>query len=136
LKYTNLRKVITNLDKNLSASGIMILELPNIYNPFYLTSRFLSPILSHVFKRNLIMEYLNATSYYTERGAREIFSNLGYEVVGVMKLFFFPDFFYSRINNVRILNVMTAIDNIFYRFFPTRFIFIIKRINRQPKADY
>jgi SAM-dependent methyltransferase len=134
LKYTDLRKVITNLDKNLGASGIMILELPNTYNPFYRASRFLSPILAHAIKGNSILEYLNAINYYSERGAREIFSNLGYEVVGVKKLFFFPDLFYSKTNNVQVLNIMRAIDSIFYRFFPTRFIFVIKRIKFQDKS--
>ena len=134
LKYADLRKVITNLGKNLGASGIMILELPHTYNPFYLASRFLSPILSHVIKGNSILEYLKATNYYSERGAREIFSNFGYKVIGVKKLFFFPDLFYSKTNNVHILNIMRAIDSISYRFFPTRFIFIIKRINCQHKS--
>jgi SAM-dependent methyltransferase len=127
LKYTDLRKVLTNLNKNLSASGVMILELPNVYNPFYLLSRFLSPILDHVIKGNSILEYLNATNYYSERGAREIFSSFGYEVVGVKKLFFFPQFFYSKTNNVNVLNIMRRIDNLFYRFFPTQFIFVLKR---------
>jgi SAM-dependent methyltransferase len=127
LKYTDLRKVMTNLDKNLSASGAMILELPNTYNPFYLLSRFLSPILSHVIKRKSIGEYLHAINFYTERRAREIFSEFGYEVIGVKKLFFFPDFFYLKANNVHVLSIMRGIDSIFYRFFPTRFIFIIKK---------
>jgi SAM-dependent methyltransferase len=134
LKYTDLRKVIANLDKNLSASGVMILELPNADNPFYLPSRFLSPILAHVIKGNSILEYLNAINFYTERGAREIFSNLGYEVVGVKKLFFFPELFYSRTNNVHVLNIIRAIDSIFYRFFPTEFIFVIKRIHSQHES--
>jgi 2-polyprenyl-3-methyl-5-hydroxy-6-metoxy-1,4-benzoquinol methylase len=134
LKYTDLRKVIANLDKNLSASGVMILELPNADNPFYLSSRFLSPILAHVIKGNIILEYLNAINFYTERRAREIFSNLGYEVVGVKKLFFFPQLFYLRTNNVHVLNIMRAIDSIFYRFFPTELIFVIKRIQSQHKS--
>jgi SAM-dependent methyltransferase len=134
LKYTDLRKVIANLDKNLSASGVMILELPNADNPFYLPSRFLSPILAHLVKGNSILEYLNAINFYTERGAREIFSNLGYEVVGVKKLFFFPQLFYLRTNNVHVLNIMRAIDSIFYRFFPTELIFVIKRIHSQHKS--
>lgn len=134
LKYTDLTKVIANLDKNVSASGVMILELPNADNPFYLSSRFLSPMLAHVIKENSILEYLNATNYYTERGAREIFSNFGYEVVGVKKLFFFPQLFYSKTNNVHVLNIMRAIDSIFYRFFPTQFIFVIRRINYQHKS--
>jgi 2-polyprenyl-3-methyl-5-hydroxy-6-metoxy-1,4-benzoquinol methylase len=70
LKYTDLTKVMANLDKNVSTSGVMILELPNADNPFYLSSRFLSPMLAHVIKENSILEYLNATNYYTERGAR------------------------------------------------------------------
>jgi 2-polyprenyl-3-methyl-5-hydroxy-6-metoxy-1,4-benzoquinol methylase len=134
LKYTDLTKVIANLDKNVSTSGVMILELPNADNPFYLSSRFLSPMLAHVIKENSILEYLNATNYYTERGAREIFSNFGYEVVGVKKLFFFPQLFYSKTNNVHVLNIMRAIDSIFYRFFPTQFIFVIRRINYQHKS--
>jgi 2-polyprenyl-3-methyl-5-hydroxy-6-metoxy-1,4-benzoquinol methylase len=134
LKYTDLTKVMANLDKNVSTSGVMILELPNADNPFYLSSRFLSPMLAHVIKENSILEYLNATNYYTERGAREIFSNFGYEVVGVKKLFFFPQLFYSKTNNVHVLNIMRAIDSIFYRFFPTQFIFVIRRINYQHKS--
>jgi 2-polyprenyl-3-methyl-5-hydroxy-6-metoxy-1,4-benzoquinol methylase len=134
LKYTDLRKVMANLDKNLSTSGVMILNLPNSYNLFYLAGRFLSPILAHVSKENSILEYLNATNYYTGRGAREIFSKFGYEVIGVKKLFFFPQLFYSKTNNVHLLNVMKAIDRIFYRFFPTQFIFVIKRINHQDKS--
>jgi 2-polyprenyl-3-methyl-5-hydroxy-6-metoxy-1,4-benzoquinol methylase len=134
LKYTDLTKVIANLDKNVSTSGVMILELPNADNPFYLSSRFLSPMLAHVINENSILEYLNATNYYTERGAREIFSNFGYEVVGVKKLFFFPQLFYSKTNNVHVLNIMRAIDSIFYRFFPTRLIFIIKRTDCQRKC--
>jgi 2-polyprenyl-3-methyl-5-hydroxy-6-metoxy-1,4-benzoquinol methylase len=134
LKYTDLSKVMANLDKNVSTSGVMILELPNADNPFYLSSRFLSPMLAHVIKENSILEYLNATNYYTERGAREIFSNFGYEVVGVKKLFFFPQLFYSKTNNVHVLNIMRAIDSIFYRFFPTQFIFVIRRINYQHKS--
>ena len=134
LKYADLSKVIANLDRNLSASGVMILDLPNAYNPFYLLSRFLSPILAHVIKENSILEYLNATNYYTERGAREIFSNFGYEVIGVKKLFFFPQFFYSKTNNVPVLNIMRAIDSIFYGFFPTQLIFLIKRKNSQHKG--
>jgi 2-polyprenyl-3-methyl-5-hydroxy-6-metoxy-1,4-benzoquinol methylase len=134
LKYTDLTKVIANLDKNVSTSGVMILELPNADNPFYLSSRFLSPMLAHVIKENSILEYLNATNYYTERGAREIFSNFGYEVVGVKKLFFFPQLFYSKTNNVHVLNIMRAIDSVFYRFFPTQFIFVIRRINYQHKS--
>jgi 2-polyprenyl-3-methyl-5-hydroxy-6-metoxy-1,4-benzoquinol methylase len=134
LKYTDLRKVIANLDKNLSASGVMILELPNADNPFYLPSRLLSPILAHVIKGNSILEYLNAINFYTEKGAREIFSNLGYEVVGVKKLFFFPQLFYLKSNNVHVLNIMRAIDSIFYRFLPTEFIFVIKRIHSQHKS--
>jgi 2-polyprenyl-3-methyl-5-hydroxy-6-metoxy-1,4-benzoquinol methylase len=134
LKYTDLTKVIANLDKNVSTSGVMILELPNADNPFYLSSRFLSPMLAHVIKENSILEYLNATNYYTERGAREIFSNFGYEVIGVKKLFFFPQLFYSKTNNVHVLNIMRAIDSIFYRFFPTQFIFVIRRINYQHKS--
>src|SRR5215216_3869948 len=59
LKYTDLTKVIANLDKNVSTSGVMILELPNADNPFYLSSRFLSPMLAHVIKENSILEYLN-----------------------------------------------------------------------------
>ena len=129
LKYTDLGKVLTNLDKNLSASGVMILELPNVYNPFYLLSRFLSPILDHIIKGNSILEYLNATNYYSERSARETFSNFGYEVLGVKKLFFFPQFFYSKTNNVNVLNIMRTIDKTFYRFFPTQFIFVLKRKN-------
>ncbi len=134
LKYTDLRKVIANLDKNLSASGVMILELPNTYNPFYLLSRILSPILPHITKRKTIRDYLHATNYYTERRAREIFSNFGYEIVGVKKLFFFPDYFYSKTDNIHVLGIMKAIDSIFYRFFPTRFIFVIKRKNCQHKS--
>jgi 2-polyprenyl-3-methyl-5-hydroxy-6-metoxy-1,4-benzoquinol methylase len=134
LKYTDLSKVIANLDKNVSTSGVMILELPNADNPFYLSSRFLSPLLAHVIKENSILEYLNATNYYTKRGAREIFSNFGYEVVGVKKLFFFPQLFYSKTNNVHVLNIMKTIDSIFFRFFPTQFIFVIKRINCQQKS--
>jgi SAM-dependent methyltransferase len=134
LKYTDLRKVIANLDKNLSMSGVMILELPNAYNPFYLLSRVLSPILAYAVKGNSILEYLNATNYYTKKGAREIFSNFGYEVVGVKKLFFFPQLFYSKTNNVHVLNIMRAVDSIFYRLFPTQFMFIIKRINSQHKG--
>jgi 2-polyprenyl-3-methyl-5-hydroxy-6-metoxy-1,4-benzoquinol methylase len=134
LKYTDLSKVIANLDKNVSTSGVMILELPNADNPFYLSSRFLSPLLAHVIKENSILEYLNATNYYTKRGAREIFSNFGYEVVGVKKLFFFPQLFYSKTNNLHVLNIMKAIDSIFYRFFPTQFIFVIKRKNCQQKS--
>jgi 2-polyprenyl-3-methyl-5-hydroxy-6-metoxy-1,4-benzoquinol methylase len=134
LKYTDLRKVMTNLDKNLSTSGAMILELPNTYNPLYLLSRFLSPILPHVIKRKSIGEYLHAINYYTERRAREIFSDFGYEVIGVKKLFFFPDFFYSKADNVHVLSIMRRIDSIFYRFFPTRFIFIIKRADCQRKC--
>jgi 2-polyprenyl-3-methyl-5-hydroxy-6-metoxy-1,4-benzoquinol methylase len=134
LKYTDLTKVMANLDKNVSTSGVMILELPNADNPFYLSSRFLSPMLAHVIKENSILEYLNATNYYTERGAREIFSNFGYEVVGVKKLFFFPQLFYSKTNNVHVLNIMRAIDSVFYRFFPTQFIFVIRRINYQHKS--
>jgi hypothetical protein len=90
--------------------------------------------LAHVIKENSILEYLNATNYYTERGAREIFSNFGYEVVGVKKLFFFPQLFYSKTNNVHVLNIMRAIDSVFYRFFPTQFIFVIRRINYQHKS--
>jgi SAM-dependent methyltransferase len=134
LKYTDLRKVMTNLDKNLSASGVMILELPNAYNPFYLLSRFLSPILPHIAKEKSIREYLEAINYYTERRAREIFSNFGYEVIGVKKLFFFPDFFYSKADNVHVLSIMRGIDSIFYRFFPGHFIFIIKRTDCQRKC--
>jgi 2-polyprenyl-3-methyl-5-hydroxy-6-metoxy-1,4-benzoquinol methylase len=134
LKYTDLGKVIANLDKNLSASGVMILELPNADNPFYLSSRFLSPVLAHIIEGNSILEYLNATNYYTERGAREIFSKFGYEVVAVKKLFFFPQLFYSKTNNVHVLNIMRALDSIFYRFFPTQFIFVVKRINSQPNS--
>jgi SAM-dependent methyltransferase len=134
LKYTDLRKVIANLDKNLNTSGVMILELPNANNPFYLSGRFLSPILGHVIEGNSILEYLNATNYYTQKGARKIFSNFGYEVVEVKKLFFFPQFFYSKTNNVHVLNIMRALDSIFYRVFPTQFIFIIKRINSQPNS--
>jgi|SRR5215216_621528 len=134
LKYTDLSKVMANLDKNLSTSGVMILELPNTYNPFYLLSRFLSPILPHVIKRKSIGEYLHAINYYTERMAREIFSNFGYEVVGVKKLFFFPDFFYSKADNAHVLSIMRGIDSIFYRSFPTRFIFIIKRTDCQLKS--
>jgi 2-polyprenyl-3-methyl-5-hydroxy-6-metoxy-1,4-benzoquinol methylase len=111
LKYTDLTKVIANLDKNVSTSGVMILELPNADNPFYLSSRFLSPMLAHVIKENSILE-----------------------VVGVKKLFFFPQLFYSKTNNVHVLNIMRAIDSIFYRFFPTQFIFVIRRINYQHKS--
>jgi SAM-dependent methyltransferase len=127
LKYTDLTKVIANLDKNLSTSGVMILELPNSNNPFYMLSRFLSPMLPHITKRKTIGEYLHAINYYTNRCARKIFSNFDYEVVGVKKLFFFPDFFYSKADNVHVLNIMRGIDSKFYRFFPTRFIFIIKK---------
>jgi SAM-dependent methyltransferase len=134
LKYADLRKVMANLDKNLSASGVMILDLPNVYNPFYLLGRFLSSMLCHVIKENSILEYLNAINFYTERGAREIFSNFGYEVIGVKKLFFFPQFFYSKTNNVYLLKIMRAIDSIFCRFFPTQLIFIIKRKNSQHKS--
>ena len=134
LKYTDLRKVIANLDKNLSSSGVMILEVANAYNPFYILSRFLSPVLAHFIKGNPILEYLNAINYYTEKGAREILSNFGYEVVGVKKLFFFPQFFYSKINNVHVLNIMRAIDSIFYRLFSTQLIFLIKRKNYQYKS--
>jgi SAM-dependent methyltransferase len=134
LKYTDLRKVMTNLDKNLSASGVMMLELPNIYNPFYLLSRFLSPILPHMTKRKTIGDYLHAINYYTERRAKEIFSSLGYEVIVVKKLFFFPDYFYSNADNVHVLGIMRRIDSIFYRFFPTRFIFVIKRVDCQRKC--
>ena len=134
LKYTDLRKVMTNIDRNLSASGVMILELPNYYNPFYLLSRFLSPILPHILKQKSIRKYLEAIDYYTERSARKIFSNFGYEVVGVKKIFFFPDFFYSKADNVHVLSIMKGIDSIFYRFFPTRLIFIIKRTDYQRKC--
>src|SRR5215203_775085 len=54
LKYTDLRKVMTNIDRNLSASGVMILELPNYYNPFYLLSRFLSPIYLIFLSKSLL----------------------------------------------------------------------------------
>ena len=127
LKYTDLRKVMTNIDRNLSPSGVMILELPNTYNPFYLLSRLLSPVLPHIIKRKSIRKYLEAANYYTERRAREIFSNFGYKVVGVKKIFFFPDLFYSEADNVHVLSIMKGVDNIFYRFFPSRFIFIIKK---------
>jgi 2-polyprenyl-3-methyl-5-hydroxy-6-metoxy-1,4-benzoquinol methylase len=134
LKYTDLRKVMANLDKNLNASGVMILELPNTYNPFYILSRFLSPILPHMVKRKTIGDYLHAINYYTERRARVIFSNFGYEVIGVKKLFFFPDYFYSKADNVHALSIMRGIDSIFYRIFPTRFIFVIKRADCQRKC--
>ena len=56
---------------------------------------------------------------------RKLISNSGYSLIEIKKLLFFPDYIYAKIDNKRLLKLVTAVDTIFAKVLPRSLIFII-----------
>lgn len=124
LKYTDLKRVLENARKLCARKGIFVFELPFRYNPFYFSFCFLSTVLIHILKDNRHIRYFLMINFYDKSSVESIASGSGYRILRTEKLFFFPDFIYSKINNELLLSLMKAIDRIFSKIFPRSLVFM------------
>jgi SAM-dependent methyltransferase len=131
LKYTDLGKALSNIRKVMNDKGTLIVELPYLANPFYFIFYFSSKILIHFFKHNTYLKYSLMINLHSESSIKKLISNSGYILIGIKKLLFFPDFIYAKIDNSKILRLVTSVDTIFARLLPRSLIFII-----QPKVRH
>lgn len=125
LKYADLRKALLNIRKVINNDGTVILELPYRANPFYFIFYLSSKILSRFFKDNTYLKYSLMITQRSKSSIRKLISNSGYSLIEIKKLLFFPDYIYAKIDNKRVLKLVTTVDTIFAKVLPRSLIFII-----------
>jgi glycosyltransferase involved in cell wall biosynthesis len=126
-KYVfNKPKALLNFKRWLKDEGYLIIEIPNIHNPFYLFPYLLAPLIFNISKGK-IGSYFIFSEFVSRREFERNLKEVGLKAVGVRGLFFFPHTFYVMIKNKKIMKIMYYIDNIFSKWFPRSWIFIIKK---------
>lgn len=124
LKYTDLEKVLENIRRLWTRNGIMIFEVPNRFNPFYFSFYYVSLLLIHIFRNNRHLRYFLVINLYDKSSVEKAIASKGYRILRIEKLFFFPDFIYSKVNNNSILSLMKLVDKILSNILPRSLLFM------------
>jgi glycosyltransferase involved in cell wall biosynthesis len=123
-KYVNNKeKALYNFRKWLKEDGILIVEMPNLFNPFYFLSYVFSPIIFNLSKGRY-GSYFIFSDYVSKRRFKKILEEVGFKVIDVKNLFSFPHTFYQKLNSKLILNIIYQIDRILKIVFPRSLVFI------------
>jgi glycosyltransferase involved in cell wall biosynthesis len=123
-KYVNNKeKALYNFRKWLKEGGILMVEMPNLFNPFYFLPYVFSPIIFNL-SNGRYGSYFIFSDHVSKRKFKKILEEVGFKVIDINGLFFFPHAFYQKLNNKLILNILYQIDRILKIVFPRSLVFI------------
>jgi ubiquinone/menaquinone biosynthesis C-methylase UbiE len=125
-------KALCNLRTALRKNGYVIVEVPNLLNPFYFSPYLLAPLIYHLSKGNL-GKYFIISEFYTKDAFKRKLEKAGFKVEEIINLFFFPHFLYSKIQNKTILRAVYSIDSLFSNWFTRSLIFVARRSDKLNK---
>jgi glycosyltransferase involved in cell wall biosynthesis len=132
-KYvSNKSEALLNFKKWLKNGGYLIIEMPNLYNPFYLFPYFLAPIVFNISRRKMGGYFIFSESV-SKNGFRKKLEEVGLITIEVKGLFFFPHSFYLILKNKKLLKAFYTIDKILSKLLPRSHIFIVKKIEAENK---
>jgi SAM-dependent methyltransferase len=125
-KYVlNQRRALYNIKKLLKKGGYAVLEMPNLFNPFYFFLYGLAPFLVH-FTDSKLVKYFILTRFISVRSFTRELTSIGLSVERIEPLFFFPHFVYGHISSKKALRIVHRIGNILSKVFPRSLVFVAR----------
>ena len=131
-KYAkNYDRVINMIKRALNEKGVFIVEIPNLYNPFYFLLYALAPYLIHIVNSKYIEYFIFVRMFLLSKFKGEL-EEVGFKVKNIIPLFFFPHFVYSKINSKKRLSIIAKLDKILVKAlsFGARSFVIIAEVER------
>lgn len=121
-------KGLVEINRILKNNGILIIEIPNYFNPFYFPLYFMAPFLRNFVKKETF-EYMCLIKMYSswtfKKNAKESF-----EVLDIIPLFLFPHDVFAKSQKGNGLKIISKIDKVFCNTLTARsLIFVLQKSN-------
>lgn len=128
----NYNCAIDKIKKALNEKGVFIVEIPNLYNPFYFLPYAIAPYLINIVNSKHLKYFIFARLFSLSKFKGEL-EEVGFKVKNTIPLFFFPHFIYLKIKSKKVLLLVAKLDKMLVKGLPfgARSFVVIAEVEKQ-----